>query len=488
MSHGVWTRHHWAAVVLCCVAFVAAWLVADLVLERVPHLEDEVAYLFQARVFASGKAYAEAPFESSCFFAPFVVDHEGRRFGKYPPGWPALLAVGVKLGQVWWVNAAGAALTTALVFRLGHAMHGPLAGSIAAALSVASPFVLLLAGSLMSHTWSLVFVTVFLWCYYRTRTVGGNRDAWALSAGAALGAAFAIRPFTALGIALPAAADAIWRLMRRRARRVLWFVALGFAPLALLVPLFNALWSGDSLVSPYQLFWPYDRLGFGPGTGPAPGGNTVWLGLSGSLAALGHLANHLLGWPTQSLTLAVSLFLFRPRQWRDCFLALTALSLIFVYALYWTSGDVFGPRYAYESTSALLVLSAAGIIRVGDWARSRGKLWLFVGIVGVLVATNLAFYLPRQFAAYRGLYGITAAPREVVAAAGLHNTLVIVEEERGWWDYAVLFSLNEPTLDGDVVYASDCGADNEGLLARYPGRAVYTFDSATMTLTSNRSP
>ena len=50
MSHGVWTRHHWAAVVLCCVAFVAAWLVADLVLERVPHLEDEIAYLFQARV------------------------------------------------------------------------------------------------------------------------------------------------------------------------------------------------------------------------------------------------------------------------------------------------------------------------------------------------------------------------------------------------------------------------------------------------------
>jgi len=367
-------------------------------------------------------------------------------------------------------------------------MHGSLAGSIAAALSVASPFVLLLAGSLMSHTWSLVFVTVFLWCYYRTRAVDANGDVWALSAGAALGAAFAIRPFTALAIALPAAVDAAWRLVRRRTWRVPWFAVLGFAPFALLVPLLNALWSGDPLVSPYQLFWPYDRIGFGPGTGPAPGGNTVWLGLSGSLAALGHLANHLLGWPTQSLTFAIVLFLFKPRLWRDGFLALMALSLIFAYALYWTSGDVFGPRYAYESTSALLVLSAAGIVRVGDWARSRGKLWLFVGVLVALVATNLSFYLPRQLAEYRGLYGITAAPRKVVAAAGLHNALVIVEEERGWWDYAVLFSLNEPALDGDVVYASDCGGDNEELLARYPGRAVYTFDSATMTLTINRLP
>jgi 4-amino-4-deoxy-L-arabinose transferase-like glycosyltransferase len=463
-------------------AFAASGLIADLVFERVPHLEDEVAYLFQARVFAAGKAYVDAPFETNCFFAPFIVDHDGRRFGKYPPGWPALLALGVKLGQAWWVNAAGAALTTALVFRLGHAMHGRLTGSIAAALSVTSPFVLLLAGSLMSHTWSLVFVTVFLWCYYRAREADSGRDGWSLSAGIALGAAFAIRPFTALLIALPAAVDALLRLRNRRVWRAAWVVTLGFVPLALLVPAFNALWTGDPLVSPYRLFWPYDRLGFGPGTGPMPGGNTVWLGLSGSLAALGHLANDLLGWPTLSLAPAVLLFLFKPRRWQDRFLAFTTLALIFGYALYWTSGDVFGPRYAYESVSALLVLSAAGILRVGDWARRRGRLGLLVAALVALVIADLAFYLPHQLRAYRGLYGITAEPREAVSTADLHNALVIVREARGWWDYAVLFSLNGPTLDGDVVYASDCGPDNGELVARYPGRTVYTFDSSTMTL------
>ncbi len=488
MSLSAWSWHQWVTVALCCVSFAAAGLVSDLVLEQVPHLEDEVAYLFQAQVFASGEVYAEAPFDTSCFFAPFVVDHDGRRFGKYPPGWPALLSIGVALGQAWWVNAAGVALTIALVYRLGRAMHGPLAGSIAAALALASPFVLLLAGSLMPHTWSLVFVTAFLWCYYRARTGERHRDAYALVSGVALGAAFAIRPFTAIAIGLPAGADTAWQLVRRRTWRVPWFAALGFAPLAAAVPIFNAWWTGDPFCSAYRLVWPYDRIGFGPGTGPAPGGNTVWLGLSGSFAALGHLANHLLGWPTQSLTFAVLAFMFRPRRWWDVYLALTALSLVFGYALYWTSGDVFGPRYAYESSSALFALSAAGIVRVGQWARRRRRFWLYSSVLLALVAVNLSFYLPRQLSAYRGLYGITSVPRDVVAAADLGNALVIVKEERGWWDYAVLFALNEPTLDGEIVYASDCGAENDELVARYPGRSVYTFDSATMTLIPDRLP
>jgi len=482
VTGGTWTRHHWCAVFACMVAFVASGLIADLVFEGVPHLEDEVAYLFQASVFAAGKVYVDAPFETNCFFAPFVVDHDGRRFGKYPPGWPALLALGVKLGQTWWVNAAGAALTTALVYRLGDVMHNRLTGAIAAGLSVASPFVLLLAGSLMSHTWSLLFVTVFLWCYYRAREASADGNGWSLSAGIALGAAFAIRPFTAVLVALPAIANALWRLVKRQAWRPTWFLMIGFVPLALLVPVSNTLWTGDPLGSPYRLFWPYDRLGFGPGTGPAPGGNTVWLGLSGSLAALLQDINGRETVILGSLAFAVLLFLFKPRLWQDRFLAFTSLALVFGYALYWTSGDVFGPRYAYESVSALLVLSAAGILRAGHWARRRGRLSLFVAALVALVMVDLAFYLPGQLRAYHGLYGITARPREVIDAADLHQALVIVKEERGWWDYAVLFSLNAPTLDGNVVYASDCGVHNRELAAHYAGRAVYTFDTGTMTL------
>jgi hypothetical protein len=482
----IWTRYHWLCVGACLIVFVGAGLIAHLLFERVPHVEDEVAYLFQAQVFAIGKTYVEAPFHTNCFFAPFVLDHDGRRFGKYPPGWPALLALGVWMGLPWWANAACAACTVALAFRLARELHGPLAGAIAAWLVATSPFVLLLSGSLMSHPACLLFLTAFLWCFWRARR--HDQDGWAFAGGLALGAAFAIRPFTAAAIALPSALWALRRLacaetrVRGREWRRVWFIGLGFAPLAALVPLANAVWTGDPLLSPYVLFWPYDRLGFGPGRGVLPEGNTVWLGLSSVVASLGHLASHLHGWPALSLTFVVLLFLFKPRRKRDLWLACTALALIGGYGLYWTSGDVFGPRYVYEATTALCILSAVGIVRVAEFIRSepdlerRTKSAMFRWTLLALVLANLLVYLPWQLWRYRALYGITAAPRETLQAADLHNALVIVRDDNGWKDYAVAFSMNKPTLDGDVVFASDCGPLVGQLVSLWSGRAVYIFD------------
>jgi 4-amino-4-deoxy-L-arabinose transferase-like glycosyltransferase len=473
----------------------------------VAHIEDEVAYLFQAQVFAKGEAYVDAPFHTNCFFAPFVLDYEGRRFGKYPPGWPALLSVGIRMGQAWFINASLVALTIALVFRLGRETHDARVGVLAAGLGSVSPFVLLMSASLMSHPACLLFVTIYLWCFWRAHvnsacdsTRADSGDLWSLAAGVALGAAFVIRPFSAAAIALPGIVWAVWRLVRcwhegwpRREQewRRLWMMGIGFAPLALLVPAFNAIWTGDPLLSPYVIFWPYDRLGFGPGHGPEPQGNTIWLGLSSALASLGHLANYLHGWPLLSMTLVVLLFLFKPRRPADLFMGATVVSLIFAYVLYWTSGDVFGPRYAYEATSALLVLSAAGIVRVWKHlaARDATERWrfpfrrasLFVGVLVALMLVSLGAYLPWQFRRYRGLYGVTGRPREVLQGVELRNALVIVRDERGWKDYAVAFSMNDPTLDGEVVYANDCGPRLDQLLAHYPGRDVYWFDGEVLT-------
>jgi hypothetical protein len=259
-------------------------------------------------------------------------------------------------------------------------------------------------------------------------------------------------------------------------------MGLGFLSLALIVPLFNAVWTGDPLLSPYVLFWPYDRLGFGPGHGPLEGGNTVWLGLSSAIASAGHLANHLQGWPALSLTFVLLLFILGSRRFEDLFLIATALSLLLAYVLYWTNGDVFGPRYTYESASALFVLSAAGIVRVGRRVRNRGRgaRLAFYTALTLLTSINLLAYLPWQFRKYCGLYGITSTPRTILRQADLHNALVVVRDEGGWYDYAVAFSMNVPTLDGDVVYASECALYEEELLAHFADREVYYFDGQTV--------
>ena len=95
---------------LCLATFIMATAVAWGVFEAVPHLEDEQANLFQAKVFAIGQVTVAAPPVPGSFFIPFVVNFNGRLFGKYTPGYPLALALGALIGQPWLVNALAAAL------------------------------------------------------------------------------------------------------------------------------------------------------------------------------------------------------------------------------------------------------------------------------------------------------------------------------------------------------------------------------------------
>jgi hypothetical protein len=101
-------------------------------------------------------------------------------------------------------------------------------------------------------------------------------------------------------------------------------------------------------------------------------------------------------------------------------------------------------------------------------------------VLALLVAIDLFVYLPWQFRRYHDLYGVTDRPREILEQADLHDALVIVRNDGGWRDYAVAFLMNAPTLDGDVVYASQCPPWTGQLLERFPGRAVYDFDGQTV--------
>lgn len=115
-------RHVFTAslILICLTAFFTIALLSDRIFEHLPHSEDEAAYLFQAKVFAQNHLAAPTPPLRQAFWSPFVVDYQGQRFGKYPPGWPFLLSLGVRLGEPWLVNATLAAITLALIAWLGH--------------------------------------------------------------------------------------------------------------------------------------------------------------------------------------------------------------------------------------------------------------------------------------------------------------------------------------------------------------------------------
>ncbi len=102
------------------MAVFAAYRVHDRVFEGMAHLEDEMAYLWQAQVIAQGQLTVPSPPNPKSFLFPFVVDYNGQRFGKYPLGWPVVLAIGERLNLRHWVNPLLAGLGVWLTYLLGR--------------------------------------------------------------------------------------------------------------------------------------------------------------------------------------------------------------------------------------------------------------------------------------------------------------------------------------------------------------------------------
>ncbi len=340
--------HHLLVLVLVLFSFFMSALVSDRVFERVPHLEDEVAYLFEAKLLATGHSVIPSPTPARPFWQPFVVDLNGNRFGKYPLGWPGTLAIGVAAGQPWLVNALLGALTVALVFRLGREIFNVDTGLVAAALTAFSPMALLLNATLMGHTAALFTSMLFMYAYWRIEQ-GKHRLRWGIMAGLALGITLINRPLAGVAVAAPFIAWSGVRLLHSlmsdwkqrkpvvtsppnplsinseegqdsgsetkvEARSLSLLQTYGglvytLTPLVLLgiftlilvsvIPAYQYAAAGDSRQNLYLLVWPYDRIGFGEGYGAH--GHTIEKGIRQTRWDLSMTASDLFGWQTGSM-------------------------------------------------------------------------------------------------------------------------------------------------------------------------------------------
>ena len=550
----------YGALIPCLVAFAVALHIAVDVLEGVPHVQDSVTYLFQAETMARGALTAPAPplaaAESTAHFdQEFLLVRDDRWFGKYPPGWPALLAAGVRLGAPWLVNPLLAALSIALIFRLGvtlgargsrgageqggvrHASRvtpNSLPASLPTALLTAvllatSPFFLIMSGSLMAHPaelfWALLFMLAWAKALARPLVTHHAPAArWAVVAGLALGALFLTRQFTAVTIGLaygatlgaahflkcvaPFRPAAIQGPEERATPFRKCIARIGLAlltalPLLLALPLYQAAVTGDARTDPRLLYWPYDRVGFGPGVGepqnaftmtptdarPAitwytdptqpPRGHTPARGLYNLGRNLEALENDLFGWPPLTTLVFVWLaFLLRRPSALDWLLLLVILAVAGGYVAYWASGIAYGPRYFYAALPALIILTARGITA---FLSIGGRFRLLTIIIPLVLLGYNLYHLPGRITGYQGYNFVSAAGLRTVEGVAQSPALVFVKAEADWWEYGAFFSGNTPWLDGPIVYARDLDPTaNARLRAHFPDRRAYYWSDGKL--------
>jgi hypothetical protein len=489
----------WLLVALFVVTVAVGSFVALVGFDSVPHINDEVAYLFQAKIFAAGHAWAPAPEHPEFFVQEHVMVQGGRWFGKYPPLYPLLLAMGVALGAAWIVNPILYALTCLVIYAwTKDATRDWRWGAVAWLLALTSPLCLMLAGSMMAHTTAALLITLAGWL-----TLGALRHRSmerALLAGATLGLAALARPYTALLASLAIGGfclvQALTVIDRRRVVRLTAALVLATAALASTYVVWNLVvtWPEGPSVDLYTAYDRTDALGFGPDRGMGwrmtwgSWGHTWAKALRNTERYLHSTSHHLFGWPGElSLALVVAgCWASRRRRWLWLVVALW-VALAVGHMLYWAVLHLaFGPRYWAEIAPSLIVLSALGLRHVmrpaGNLPRapglSAGGLMVAAALC-VLVGWNAFVYMPARWIEMAEYGGVTANLPRAIEAEGLTDAIVFVPMRPLVFNEG--FGLNDPLLRRGVIIATDRGDRNATLLQSYPDRPAYRWSEGRLS-------
>jgi hypothetical protein len=467
---------------------VVSSLLAYFVWERVPHIDDSITYLFQAKYLSLGRLWLPRPVDPESFGVAHLLVDGDRWYGKFFPGWPAVLALGVVLGAPWLVNPVLGALTILLTHRLVKSHYDIRTAHAAVLLLAVSPWFLFMSASFMAHTVSLCLLLLALVAIDVARQRGSHSAA--MGAGASLGLLFLTRPFDA---ALVGPVVGLWTLgMGARRLRVANILTVGVA--AALVAgtyfVYNKILTGDARIAPHRLWADHvfgvgaDRFGFGPDRGvslwtnmdPLPGHGLadVILNANKNLATMNF---ELFGWVSGSLALALLALQPSALQRRDALLLGIVLSVVVGHAFYWAPGGPdLGARYWYLLILPGVVLTARGadlISRRLDLHAARVGAFVVLASISAMM-TVLPWRIATKHFRYRDIGGEI---RTLASQHGIRDGLVFVRSSRRS-DYQQAFNLNPASLDQPgTIYVWDQGPEHRArVLRQFSRRSVWVIE------------
>lgn len=136
--------------------FLVANLISLFCFEHMPHVEDSIAQVFQARIFASGRLWLPSPRFPDFFDYTHIINN-GRWYSQYSFLHSFLLMFGVFIGAPWIINPLLGAITVPLIYVLGRDLYGERTGRFAGVLAALCPFIFNMSAEYMNHASALLF-------------------------------------------------------------------------------------------------------------------------------------------------------------------------------------------------------------------------------------------------------------------------------------------------------------------------------------------
>jgi len=465
------------------VAFSAAVAVCWGLLGGRHIVVDESAYLFMARVMATGRLYIPSYAESGFYDRGFMVN-DGKFYAQYFVGWPAMLAPFARFGLEAWANPVWFAATVPGMFFVLRRLVGSTWARFGVLLFATSPLVVFSAGTQMAHVGCTFWLVWCLW--FAHRALDDDRPWWApVGVGFAISAAFFVRPTTALGIAGPVV---VWWVVSaaRRRDRLVWRDALAFVvPAAGLAWAFlevNRAQTGDPFMVAYtraaqfttESMFLQDRGGVGE---RALEYHDTWRVFTGPLTSLYRLDYALFGWPSS--------FFFVPFGVRAAggrLAVAMALGMLVVHLFASDPGIMaYGPVHYLEFVVPTVLLTVLGLraihqVEVPEWAGRAG-----FSLMAALCLISVVGYWPWRVQNLAHIGRATAVPYDLVE--GLGPSVVFCQNGR-WLPHCVDPKVaqfhtsrpdNPPDLDARVLWVNHVGVPHDkAFVARHhPDRKGY---------------
>jgi hypothetical protein len=491
----------WPVAVSALFVFIFTNLFSFFIFNHIPRVHDEIDYLFQAKIFKSGRLCVPSPCAKESFDFPHMINN-GQWYSQYTPGYPSLLLLGLLIQAPWIINPLLAALSIILFYFLGKEIFNSKVGVLAAVLGAVSIWFLLMSSTMMSHTSSLFFTSFFL--LFMFRSIKNPSITNGLLAGLGLGMAFLIRPYNAFLISLPFLlyyAVKIVPDLKKNLKNAAAFILIILFFLSVLL-VYNQMTNGHPLRMGYLVAYGKQHgLGFGR-TGYTDIPLTPTLGTIRIGASLGALNKYLFGWPLSSFLALLPLLWMakanKENKKKDMLLAAGFFSMLVGLYFYWGVHVFIGARMFFEVVVIFLLLSAHGISELPALlSRQFRKLnqlrakKITAGVLIILVAYAFLIRFPAWVRPsdnewyYKGFAhnfaGVTPKIQHTLKSIPLERSLVIMKLlyhpfeyfPDGWWSSGFLY--DDPFLKANIIYANDKGQNNIKLFKCFPERKIYLY-------------
>jgi hypothetical protein len=448
----------WPGPVMLALAGAALVAFAGLILALLfagnPRSVDGFAQLFHARMLLAGHPWVEPPAELANFATLHMVLGPDRWYSQYPPGQPAVLAVGLAAGSWWLLQPLFGVLLLAATWRVARWAADETTARLSAVFLVLSPFVVTVTATELSHVPAAALGLAA--AAAATMLERGDRRRWAVAAGAALGLMVAFRPLDAVAAAVPVGLITLFTARRRIQALVLTAVGGTIATLPTLW--FNAATTGSWREFGYARLW---------GRGIALGFHEVpWSKALTPLRAVGLTASdlhqlnmYLLDFPVPVLLLGAAGFLagWRRLTSRDVVPMAAAGGLVGLMFFYFHRDIFFGPRQLFSVTPWFLVMLARATVLLRHTGPStRGGVpagMVVVTGMAVALAFGLATITPSRLAAYRSSSAMLNHHPDR-DAAGLDGAVVLIPDGWGSRLIARMWEAGVPVPRSTGLYAA----------------------------------